>query len=175
MSGFITVIGHSAATIHRWISVPSNIAVGSASKSRCLRPQQICGRPEIALRTFAGLHIRVSVHANRLQFGDGTRRFCDQGPPLLRERHHLNQDKHPAACTCWACDLAGQRRRGLDPALPAGQQVSDSVIKDAESILGLTRAATESRSTKRAKSKQARDAAKRQRNAGGRSKKGKKR
>lgn len=119
--------------------------------------------------------IDYSLGMGRDDFALPAKRSCDQGPPLLRERHHLNQDKHPAACTCWACDLAGQRRRGLDPALPAGQQVSDSVIKDAELILGLTRAATESRSTKRAKSKQARDAAKRQRNAGGRSKKGKKR
>ena len=84
----------------------------------------------------------------------------------MRERHHLNQDVHPAACTCWACDLAGQRKRGLDPALPAGQQVSDAVIRDAESIVGLTRDTAVSRSAKRAKAKQARDAAKRQRNPG---------
>ena len=92
----------------------------------------------------------------------------------MRERHHLNQDVHPAACTCWACDLAGQRRRGLDPALPAGQQVSDAVIKDAESILDLTRDKAVSRSAKRAKSKQAREAAKRQMNPNGRKGKGKK-
>ena len=93
----------------------------------------------------------------------------------MRERHHLNRDAHPAACTCWACDLAGQRKRGLDPALPAGQQVSDAVIRDAESIIDLTRGATESRAAKRAKAKQARDAAKHQRNPGGRKKRGKKR
>ena len=93
----------------------------------------------------------------------------------MRERHHLNQDKHPAACTCWACDLAGQRKRGLDPALPGGRQVSDAVVKDAESILSVGRDTAVSRQFKRAKAKQARDVAKRQRNPGGRKKKGKKR
>lgn len=93
----------------------------------------------------------------------------------MRERHHLNQDEHPSACTCWACDLARQRKRGLDPALPAGQQVSDAVIRDAEAIIGGTRDAAESRSAKRARAKNARNAAKRQRNPGGRKKKGKKR
>ena len=59
--------------------------------------------------------------------------------------------------------------------MPAGRQVSDAVIRDAESIIDLTRGATESRAAKRANAKQGRDAVKRQRNPGGRKKRGKKR
>ncbi len=92
----------------------------------------------------------------------------------MRERHYLNSEKHPAACTCWSCDLAAQRKRGLDPAIPAGQQVSDSVIQDAQSILDSSRDRAVSREAKRAKSKQARDAAKRSRNQGRGKKKRKK-
>jgi hypothetical protein len=89
----------------------------------------------------------------------------------MRERHYQNNEKHPPACTCWSCDLAAQRKRGLDPAIPAGQQVSDSVIADAQSILDSSRGKAISREAKRAQSKQARDAVKRSRGGGGRKKK----
>jgi hypothetical protein len=89
----------------------------------------------------------------------------------MRERHYQNNEKHPPACTCWSCDLAAQRKRGLDPEIPAGQQVSDSVIADAQSILDSSRGKAISREAKRAQSKQARDAAKRSRGGGGRKKK----
>jgi|TARA_B110000263_G_scaffold208846_1_gene190667 hypothetical protein len=92
----------------------------------------------------------------------------------MRERHYQNDEKHPPACTCWSCDLAAQRRRGLDPALPGGSQVSDSIIDDAQSILNSSRGKAVSREAKRAESKQARDAAKRSRGQGGKKKKGKK-
>lgn len=89
----------------------------------------------------------------------------------MRERHYQNNEKHPAACTCWSCDLAAQKRRGLDPAIPAGTQVSDSIISDAQSILDNSRGKAVSRDAKRAKSKEARNAAKRARSQGGRKKK----
>ena len=63
----------------------------------------------------------------------------------------------------------------MDPELPTGAQVSDAVVRDAELIVDLTRTTTESRQVKRAKARQGRDAAKRQRNPGGRKKNGKKR
>ncbi|MBT3941104.1 MAG: hypothetical protein HOC77_11355 [Chloroflexi bacterium] len=89
----------------------------------------------------------------------------------MRERHYQNNEKHPAACTCWSCDLAAQKRRGLDPAIPGGAQVSDSIIGDAQSILDASRGKAVSRDAKRSKSKEARNAAKRARNQGGRKKK----
>jgi hypothetical protein len=92
----------------------------------------------------------------------------------MRERHYQNNEKHPPACTCWSCDLAAQRKRGLDPAIPGGTQVSDSILQDAQSILDSSRGKAISREAKRAQSKQARDAAKRSRGGGGRKKKGKK-
>ena len=92
----------------------------------------------------------------------------------MRERHYQNTEKHPPACTCWSCDLEAQRKRGLDPAIPAGQQVSESVISDAQSILDLSRGKAISREAKRAQSKHARDTAKRSRSGGRKKKKGKK-
>ncbi len=89
----------------------------------------------------------------------------------MRERHYQNDEKHPAACTCWSCDLAAQRRRGLDPAIPNGTQVSDSIVRDAESILDASRNKSESRAVKRAKAKQARNTVKQSRNQGNRKKK----
>ncbi len=53
--------------------------------------------------------------------------------------------------------------------------MSDAVVKDAESILSAGRDTAVSRTAKRAKAKQARAAAKRQRSPGGRTKRGKKR
>jgi|TARA_B100000959_G_scaffold278120_1_gene335881 hypothetical protein len=92
----------------------------------------------------------------------------------MRERHYQNDKKHPPACTCWSCDLAAQRRRGLDPEIPGGAQVADSIIADAQSILDTSRGKAVTREAKRAQSKQARDAAKRSRSREGRKKKGKK-
>jgi len=92
----------------------------------------------------------------------------------MRERHYQNNEKHPPACTCWSCDLEAQRKRGLDPAIPAGQQVSESVISDAQSILDLSRGKAIPREAKRAQSKHARDTAKRSRSGGRKKKKGKK-
>ena len=92
----------------------------------------------------------------------------------MRERHYQNNEKHPPACTCWSCDLAAQRKRGFDPAIPAGQQISDSAISDAQSILDSSRGKAISREAKRAQSKQARDTAKRSRGGGRKKKKGKK-
>jgi hypothetical protein len=75
----------------------------------------------------------------------------------------LNRPTHPAACTCWTCDLARQKKRGLDTAIPPGQAAADAVVLDAEAILESRRETAESRGAKREKAKRARAAVKRQR------------